>query len=167
MAAPTITWYAATGTTMTPSLISTLSYGNVQAGYWSSAEAVYATFSSSANTLKFWLNGTSATVNGTGVSVSSSNGWTHKYAISPNYQNPANVTTQMMAGSVVDGNGKTWASMPESEPASSNFQTTTVGNSGTGAGGNTDFIYLAANPPSNAADGLYTGWSFRLSFLYP
>lgn len=162
MAAPTITWREWTGTSPgSPSTITVLDYGNVQAGYWSDAKAITAQFSgNSANTLKFWLNDTVAT--GGNTDVSSSNNWTHNYAIDATYQNPTSVTDNMKSGSSTDNNGDTWAQLPESEPGSSNFDNTTVT-----SGSDTDFIFLAVQPPSNAGDGLTENWGYRLSFLYP
>ena len=164
MAAPTVTWYPVTdniGSPLKGSSITVLDYGNVQAGYWSAAKAVLATFTgNSANTLKFWLNDTAST--GGNTDISASNNWDHSYTINNNWQDPDGITDAMKEGTSTDANGSTWATLPESEPGSSNFV-----NSSVTTGSDTDYIYLGLRPPSNAGDGVTENWGYRLSFLYP
>lgn len=164
MAAPTVTFYPVTGGTPTKgSSITVLDYGNVQAGYWSAAKSVVATFTgNSANTLKFWLNDTTATGGNTDVSKDATSPWKHYYNIDATYQDPSTVTDAMKAGTAADNNGNTWVFLPEAEPGASNFETTTVS-----SGGDTDYICMAVQPPSDAGDGLTENWGYRLSFLYP
>jgi len=165
MAAPTVTWYPVTDNSGNPqkgSSISVLDYGNVQAGYWSDAKAIVATFTgNTCNTLKFWLNDTAAS--GGNTDVSSSAGWNHSYSIDASWQNPGNITNDMKSGSTTDANGNTWVTLPESEPSASNFENDSI----TSVPGDTDYIYLAFQPPSNAGDGVTDSWGYRLSFLYP
>ena len=150
--APTVSWYEVTGATPSYSLITTLSYGNVQAGYWSSAKTIVAKFTGdSANTLKFWLNDTAST--GGNTDVSSSASWKHTYLIDDNYTDPSTVTDSTKNG---------WDTLEETQPTSSNFVTTSLSD-----GDYTDFINLAVQPPGSAGDGLTKDWGYRLSFLYP
>ena len=165
MAAPTVTWYPVTEVNNAPSkgsLITVLDFGNVQAGYWSTAKAIVATFTgNTCNTLKFWLNDTVST--GGNASVAAADNWKHYYTIDDTWQDPADVTDSMKAGSTTDPNGNTWAVLPEAEPNSSNFITSTISS----VPDDTDYIYLAIQPPSNAGDGVTENWGYRLSFLYP
>jgi len=167
MAAPTVTWYPVTDNTGSPlkgSAITVLDFGNVQAGYWSSAKSVVATFTgNTANTLKFWLNDTQATGGNTDVSKDATSPWNHFYIIDNDWQDPDGITDAMKAGTSPDTNGNTWVFLPETEPGSSNFVNSTIA----AAPGDTDYIFLAVQPPSNAGDGVTENWGYRLSFLYP
>jgi hypothetical protein len=171
MSAPTVTWYPFTdngsGSSVAGSAISVIDFGSVQAGYWSDVKCVRALFSgNTANTLKFWLNDTVATNSSASVSVSASATapWKHYYAIASGWFNPASVTDAMKAGGTNTlQNGVNFTALPESEPSSSNFVTTTIASAGT----YTDYIYLCLQPPSSAADGLTSDFGYRLSFLYP
>ena len=164
MAAPTVTWYPVTDNSGSPlkgSSITVLDYGNVQAGYWSDAKSILVTFTgNSANTLKFWLNDVAST--GGNTDVSASNNWDHSYTVDNDWEDPDGITDAMKEGTATDGNGNTWATLPESEPGSSNFV-----NSSVSSGNDTDYIFLAVRPPSNAGDGVTENWGYRLSFLYP
>jgi len=166
--APTITWYKLTGTGPTQTQITAVDFGNIQAGDWSDAVAIRANFSSSANSLRFWLYDTSGRVQSTDVNVGASGNWEHRYAISDTYINPTNITAAIKAGSTADPNGKIWALLPESQPSdSAQWVNSSVGDQGTGTGGNTDIIFLAVRPPGTATDGLTDSWGYRLSYLYP
>jgi len=161
MAAPTVTWSNVTGGSPSKSSISTLDFGNVQAGYWSDAKVVVATFGgNSANTLKFWLNDTVST--GGNTDVSSGASWEHRYAIDASYIDPSTIVDNVKSGSSADSNGNTWGVLPETEPGTSNFETTTVS-----ADSDTDYIFLAIQPPAAAGDGVTENWGYRLSYLYP
>lgn len=165
MAAPTVTWYPVTDNGGSPSKgssITELDFGNVQAGYWSDAKAVVATFTgNTANTLKFWLNDTVSLGGNTDVSASAN--WNHYYTIDNDWQDIDNITDNMKAGTSADLNGNTWVVLPESEPGSSNFVTDTISS----VPDDTDYIFLAIRPPSDAGDGVTDHWGYRLSFLYP
>lgn len=167
MAAPTVTWYPVTdngGSPQKGSSISVLDYGNVQAGYWSEAKAIVATFTgNTCNTLKFWLNDTSATGGNTDVSSGATKPWKHYYNIDASWQDPSGLSDDVKAGTSVDDNGNTWVTLPESEPSASNFENSSIGS----VPGDTDYIYMAIQPPSNAGDGVTENWGYRLSFLYP
>ena len=150
--APTVSWYEVTGGTPSYALITKLSYGNVQAGYWSPAKSIVAKFvGDSANTLKFWLNDTASTGGNTDVSAAAS--WKHTYLIDDDYLDPATVTDSTKNG---------WDVLEEVQPTSSNFVTSSLSD-----GDYTDFINLAVQPPGSAGDGLTKDWGYRLSFLYP
>ena len=165
MAAPTVTWYPVTGSSPSKgSSITVLDYGNVQAGYWSDAKAIVATFTgNTCNTLKFWLNDTQATGGNTDVSSGAASPWKHYYNIDASWQDPDNITDAMKAGTAADNNGNTWVALPESEPGSSNFENSSIGS----VPGDTDYIYLAVQPPADAGDGVTENWGYRCSFLYP
>jgi len=170
MAAPTVTWYNSTGASSPPTdtQITILDYGNVQAGDWSDAMSIFARFSGSANSLRFWLYDTTADNNGNSVGIGSGANWDHSYTIFDTYINPLNVDDDVKTGTNPDANGQTWGTMPEAQPAdSSDWVNSSVGNQGTGTGGDTDYVFLAAKPPGDAPDGLIDQWGFRLSFLYP
>jgi hypothetical protein len=167
MAAPTITWYPVTdngGSPQKGSSISVLDFGNVQAGHWSDAKAIVATFSgNTANTLKFWLNDTVATGGNTNVSASAPSPWNHYYTIDDDWMDPDNVTDTMKAGGATDPNGNTWGVLPESEPGSSNFVNSSIAS----VPDDTDYIFLAVQPPSDAGDGVTENWGYRISYLFP
>jgi hypothetical protein len=165
MAAPTLTIHPVTDNTGSPlvgSQISTLDFGNVQAGYWSDAKAIIIRFSgNTVNSLKLWLNDTVST--GANTDVSTGNGWSHYYNIDSSWQDPDAITDLMKAGTNVDLNGNTWVQIDESEPGSSNFETDTT----TTDPEDSDYIYLSISPDSGAGAGVTTDWSLRASYLYP
>lgn len=168
MAAPTITWYKYTGSGPTQTQITVNDYGNVQAGEWSDAQVLRASFSGSANSLRFWLYDPSGRVNSTDVNVGATGNWNHRYAIDSTYVNPTSITAAMKAGSTADPNGNMWEVVPETQPAdSSAWENPSVGNQSTGTGGFTDYIFMAVQPPGTATDGYTDSFGFRCSFLYP
>lgn len=170
MSAPIITWNLVTDSSGSPSksALSVLNYGNVQTGSFASAKVITATFGgNSAHGLMFWLNTTTST--GSNSNVSSSAGWIHNHIINNAWYNPASITSDMMAGTVdvpFASNGangtKRFAVLPETQPSSSNFKTTTVSSNS-----DTDYIYLTFQPIVTANDGVTSGWGYRMSFLYP
>jgi len=166
MAAPSVTWYPVTDSTGSPSkgsLITVLDFGNVQAGYWSDCKCVVATFSgNTCNTLKYWLNDMASTGGNTNIAASA--GWVHKYACDSTWTDPTTFTDANKAGTAEYRTGRSTATLPEAEPGSSNFtdNTTTVTDPD-----DTDYIFLAVQPPSDAGDGVTENWGYRLSFLYP
>ena len=168
MAAPTVTWYPVTDNSGSPqkgSAITVLDFGNVQAGYWSDVKAIVATFTgNSANTLKFWLNDTSATGGNTNVSQSAPSPWKHQISIDDDWWDPDDpqITDSVKAGTSSNPLGEDFQAIDESEPSSSNFITTSVND-----GDDTDYIYLCLQPPSDSGDGITENWGYRISYLFP
>jgi hypothetical protein len=173
--APSVTWYPVTDSSGSPvkgSAITVVDYGNVQAGYWSNAKAVVATFSgaNSVSDLKFWLNDVQSSGGNSSVAA-----WTHTDMINAGWTNPANITNTQKgdvtgnsndifsqpAGGDSPGRRK-FGVLPQTEPSSSNFVNSTLSS----LPADTDYIYLAVQPPSNAGDGVTDSWGYRLSFLF-
>lgn len=173
--APSVTWYPVTDNAGSPqkgSAITVVDYGNVQAGYWSNAKAVVAYFSgaNSISDLKFWLNDTQSSGGNSSVAA-----WTHSAMINSGWTNPANITNTQKGDVTGDTNAifstptgvpypgtRKFGVLPQTEPSSSNFQNTTLSD----LPKDTDYIYLAVQPPSNAGDGVTDSWGYRLSFLF-
>lgn len=159
MAAPVITWYKHTSASdTTGTQITTLDFGTVNAGSWSTAQCIRAHLSASSTTtvssVRFWMYDQSAKLTGTNVTLrDGSKAWsfvgTHQAALSSkNF-----VLCSSGYGSPVPYYPNTSVGAGFTLP-----NVTTPGD--------THYIWIGVKPNASAASGAYTGWGFQLAYDY-
>jgi len=149
MAAPSVRWYLCTGITPDKSEITTLDHGTIDAGTWGDAHCVVATFTlNNAEDLRFWAN--DLYDDSRSASLNAAANWSHHWSHSTGYTSPATIG---------DASKAAWDALAESEPGSSNLNVVA-------SGSDTEYILNAIKPPSDAADGTWDEFSYRLSYKY-
>ena len=159
--AVTLTWKGVTGSSPTKVALSpanTLDYGSVQAGSWGTpVKCVCATVAGgNISTVKFWWRATTATGKG---DMKGSDPWAHTY------NKIAQAGTYVDPSTILQATFSAWSPMPYGiDPTTISPPPFTM--TDTASGADTDYLYFAIQPPADAADGDWSGWSYRMSFLY-
>lgn len=164
MAVPTLTWYSVAGAAPFPPATNEpeglgvlalsgniLDYGSVQAGEYSDIKCVVAKpVGANLTSIKFWWYSHNA--NKGEMLPGEGHNWAHQVKVlaHASYVNPI--------GDTLD-NGYHALGITSGTAETPNV-------AGVADGAYTDCIYLAIQPPTDSADGLWTGFGYRLSFLY-